>query len=528
MRFCSECGEKLSDEHVFCPNCGTKVLIENPESFHISEQNKVDVPTASIPYAQEPVPAMPAKKKSKIWIGLAIGVAVLVIAAVVILILTGAFGERIMKPSREKLLTLEEAGLTETFDRVNAMSETVTNVSFDADITFEIKQENYTPSSMGMSAIFNSLIVRVQEDRTYNRSNIGLQVLFASNPMLDLRVFDLGQKIMYFYCAPGSDKLYQVSYEKLFAQTILENADVSYDQVLELAESGKLKEMISEDYNAVRDILLDVIRNLEIDIQPEATIDLFEGQMQVVCEYYTIQPTAEELEEVLLKLLDYLQNSDGYLSLVTKYSGMTDEDFASGREEIANTAQKIADEHLTFEFAVIGNQIVRQKVICDLFYLGFDFYEAQTDKHSQFYYRSTESDFYEDFLTLDCVENRDSVITLNINFNDMLKVKGTLDKKQQSVIGTYAGEIQIYYEDEKAATITVAPEEEGMMHKIDLNADLLDMDGVDQFIIKALVKQGTGVERPSGAEIVDTSDFTSEDWYDLLDKLTAPFQYFLY
>lgn len=528
MRFCSECGEKLSDEHVFCPNCGTKVPVENPQPLIVPEQDTPDIPAESIPYAQEPVSAMPVKKKSKLWIGLAIGAGVLAIAAVLILIFSGAFGKRVMKPSREKLLTLEEAGLTETFDRVNAMSETVTNVSFDADITFEIKQENYTPSSMGMSAIFNSLIVRVQEDRTYNRSNIGLQVLFASNPMLDLRVFDLGQKTMYFYCAPGSDKLYQVSFEKLLAQTNLENADVSYDQLLELAESGKLKEMMSEDYNAVRDILLDVIRNSEIDIQPEATIDLFEGQMQVVCEFYTIQPTAEELEEVLLKLLDYLQNSDGYLSLVTKYSGMTDEDFASAREEIATTAQKIADEHLTFEFAVIGNQIVRQKIICDSFYLGFDSYEGKTDKHSVLYFSTSGSDYDEEFLTVDIKENADSEITLNLNFDNTLIVKGTLDKKQQSVIGTCAGEIEIYYDDEKAATITVAPDAEGMMHKIDLNPDLLDMDGVNQFVVKILVKEGTGIDRPNGAEIVDTSDFTSEDWYDLLDKLTAPFQYLFY
>ena len=53
------------------------------------------------------------------------------------------------------------------------------------------------------------------------------------------------------------------------------------------------------------------------------------------------------------------------------------------------------------------------------------------------------------------------------------------------------------------------------------------MNGIKKFILNVDVKPVTGVNSPVGAEIIDTSSYTEEDWRELLNTLFAPITYAL-
>ena len=48
--FCTNCGERLEDGMLFCPNCGTKIIWEEPKA----EEPKAEEPKAEEPKAEEP------------------------------------------------------------------------------------------------------------------------------------------------------------------------------------------------------------------------------------------------------------------------------------------------------------------------------------------------------------------------------------------------------------------------------------------------------------------------------------------
>lgn len=74
MRFCTECGHSLTEEAIFCPECGTKV--ENNETSSTPEEQK----TTNTTPAKPPAPKKPMTKKQKLSIIAIAAVAVFLFA----------------------------------------------------------------------------------------------------------------------------------------------------------------------------------------------------------------------------------------------------------------------------------------------------------------------------------------------------------------------------------------------------------------------------------------------------------------
>ena len=72
------------------------------------------------------------------------------------------------------------------------------------------------------------------------------------------------------------------------------------------------------------------------------------------------------------------------------------------------------------------------------------------------------------------------------------------------------------------ASVDIEPSENGMMHTITVYEDILYMGFEDAMKVHIDVKPGTGVQRPSGAETVDISNYSPEELEQLLQKLIAP------
>ncbi|MBO6061560.1 MAG: zinc ribbon domain-containing protein, partial [Clostridia bacterium] len=118
MKFCPNCGEALEDEARFCPECGASAAAAEAaiEEAPIKE---------AVPAAEAEAPAEPRKKKS--GVGKAIGIAALVIlalliAAAAVLYFTGLW-QKLVPASRLKLGLAEKAlvdrSLDDAFDKQN-------------------------------------------------------------------------------------------------------------------------------------------------------------------------------------------------------------------------------------------------------------------------------------------------------------------------------------------------------------------------------------------------------------------------
>ena len=330
MRFCMECGEKLNDDQLFCPNCGTKVAVEdaimkdqsaptrdqysdgkdqyarvNPltpdETIQLDE-----APDEAIRFDEEPETTT-AKKNHKLWVGLGIGAGVLVVGAVIlVLVLTGAFKSKSLKPSKEKLITLEDAFLSDAWNQAESLASAVKEASFDADVTFDIEEDSYSSSGFSTASLMDSLSVHLSKDARKGQ-DIGVQVLYYFNPVLDLRLFDLDQDDILLYCSPGSNDLYRINLQQFLTQMLsseYESSNVS-SMLVQLLLSDQSGKLLEQDYKEVQKVLLGLFEASEVDIEAEETIELFDDEEET-CELYTVQPTASELEDALTELFDYL------------------------------------------------------------------------------------------------------------------------------------------------------------------------------------------------------------------------------
>ncbi|MBQ5545628.1 MAG: zinc-ribbon domain-containing protein [Clostridia bacterium] len=545
MRFCMECGEKLSDDQLFCPNCGTKVTSEDTVLKEQTDSERDQYTHGRDQYVHpdqlssddalqfEEGPEAPApKKKNKLWIGFGIGAGILAVGAIVlILILTGAFGSKSMKPSKEKLVMLEEAFMSDTLEKAEAFMSAVKDASFDADVTFDVSESSYSSSGFSNVGLLNSLSVHLCKDARKGH-DIGILVQYFFNPVLDLRLFDLDKDNVFLYCSPGSNDLYQINKQQFITQMLFseygEGANISqFAQLLLSDQAGKLLE---EDFKEVQKLLLDMLRSADIDIEEKEKIELFDGEEET-CELYTVRPTSSEIEAFLAKLFDYLEKGNGFLPRILKLYGISDENFERSRGGIPEAAKELHDMHLTLEIAVQDNTIIHQKVSVDSLYFGYDAIEKKSASHMRAYFHmNNQSGGYGMSLSgmsfeLDRVRNSKGMVDLEMNIADMIQVKGSYDLNKKSEIGTYAGNLTVSASARTIASVTIEPSKNGMLHKIELNPDLLNMHGVERIVANVDVKPASGVEKPSGAEIVDTSAYSGEDWRTLLNTLLAPITY---
>ena len=525
MRYCTECGEKLQDDQSFCPNCGAKII--RPDE---SEQNRQPVADNG-EYAQPAVNPSPAPKKNnkKIWIVICAAVVALALVAVILLLTiprctgTGRGAvEEILPPSKEKIVTLESRSLDQVWNTAFNNADSMKDSSFDADISLDLQMDSSESQSAPVSAIVRSVALSLKKDRNNFAANLSL----FGNTYLDLRLFDLDKDTIYLYCAPGSDKLYQIRLQTivdLLSDSVVDS-DVPLDEIKDLLLSDKSAGLLQKDYEAIRDAFLELIGNAEVNA--EATVELFGNS--VPCELYTIRPTAEQFETALNRLLTYALNGDGLIPKFIRTNREFLERVEDLREEIPDAARYLEEHNVGLEVAVSGNTILSQKGYFDQYCVGYDSYTDSVGQRTQIYYIPNTNSMNNRIVFLNMTEASDGNVTFDASVDlpriGEISIFGSFNKNQKSVIGTYAGELTVQYNEKNVAKVTITQNGSSMIHSIDLNKDLFRGSGITQFIVIIETKPGSGVARPSGAETVDTSNFTSSDWQNLLRQFLAPFQ----
>ena len=520
MKYCMECGEKMEDDQAYCPNCGTKALNTIKSQYN-------DVMTDNV--MTEEVPAPAPKKKSKLGLIIGIGAAVLAVGAVfLILALTGVFKtkEKILAPSKDKLVTLEDRFFTDLWNKSDERVNSIKSTPFDADVTFQAGdgriEEGSSYGGLDTATLLNNASLQISVDGRKG-FDVGAKLNVWSNPVLDLRLFDLSQRKVSFYCSPGSNKLYEASVDVLTQNLLRENgaySNVPVEQIFAIVYSGNTTQMLQSDYNAVKNAFVQALRESDVQISTDQPIGLFNGEEQVVCEVYVVHPTQQAIETFLNSVIDVAQNGNGLVANIARISGATDRDFNSSREDIPEIAEEIMESNLTFEIAIIGNDVVRQKATADEFQILYETHETENGKRM----RMTVRDDREQLAFMDYSESPNGQATAYMKISNEVTISGSFNTKQKSVIGTCAGRWELANRYSRLATVVIEPSSDGYMHRIILNSDELDLDLEEDLKININVKKGNGVERPKGAEVEDISYYSSDELYNLMMQLVYPIQ----
>ena len=518
MKYCKECGEKLTDNQLVCPICGTAVQDEDSAA---SDETIVKEGVSSAPNKN---------KKTRIILSIAAGVlAVGIILAV--LFLTGVFkkcrtnetgpadrdAQTELAASKEKLARLEKQYLTDIRDKAIERVSAFQSLSFDADITLEAKSSD---SSGGLSNadFLNNAKLQLRTDNS-NGKNIGISFLLWNNPIIDLRAFDLDKEKISLYSSARSDKLFVISFDRILSALTGNQADqtAGIEYALQMLLTDGNLEKIKPETDLLTDGYIDTLLSNDVDIKENATVTLFNGEQTVECELYTIVPTKEQIESFLNLVLDIFENGDGHIANIIRLSGMDADEFAEARSSIPEIAEDICDSGLRLEFAIIGNQIVRRSIANDTAAFVYDTYTSDAGEKTLISLNA-EDEVY----TIRMNENSEETVELTAELGQ-IGISGTFQKNQKSLIGTYAGQFDIAVGRQHAASVEVYPKDHGMMHTVSLNRSVLESLSLDgDMMICVEIKPATGVQRPSGAETVDITDYSTEEILEVLHSLIGP------
>ncbi len=529
MRYCKECGEKLTDNQRVCPICGTAVQDSDASA---GEEQTVFEKAAS----QKP------KKSNRLKIILSIAAGVVAVGIVfLVLFLTGVFKQckptdsrstdgqdsetadsEILAPSKEKIAQLEKRNLTAIRDKAFEQIAFYQSLSFDADVTLESDSDGGA-GRLSTADFLNNAKLQLRMD---NRSgkDLGVSFLLWNNPIIDLRAFDLDREQISVYSSARSDKIFTVSVNQIVE--LLASGQVGQAQWIRYALRMILSDNLSEKLKPETDLLIEsfinAILSCNVDIQTDQSVLLFDGDETVDCEVYTMRPTAEQVASFLNSLIDLAENENGYLSELIRLSGFDSTEAANARKKIPEIAQQIYESGLEFAFAVKGNEIVRTAMKNNNFSFVCDTFAAGTGK--RFAIRINAENFAAD---MEMKKNDDGTVELKTTAN-RITVTGSCRKDRKSLIGTYEGRFEVTVDSQKAALIEITPSDQGMMHRISLDRSVVSGLSLDNNITVFIdVKPATGIQRPNGAETVDATGFSAEELTDMFHSLIAPIELML-
>ncbi len=523
MKYCKECGEKLTDNQSVCPICGTAVT--NTEVVSHGDATVLETSSQST-----------QKKKSNKKIILFVAACVLLIGIVfLVLFLTGVFSkckpdetsqaseqreidpEVSETPSKERLVRLEKKYLTDLRDTVVSRISEFQALSFDADVT--LAAEN-TSGSGGLSTadFLNNAKLQLQMENS-NGKNIGVSFLLWNNPIIDLRAFDLGQEKISIYSSARADKLYVVSLDKVL-QTLLGDQSFQANGIVSMIQT-LLVDSNAEKLKPETDLLIDGLMNSilanDVQIKENESVLLSDGEQEVTCELYTVTLTKEQIELFLNLVLDEVENGNGFIADSIRRAGIGPDEISNARNNIPDTAQRAIDSGLRFEIAVSGNSIVRQSVINNSMTLVWDTFTTDAGKNT---FLSLQTDGKPHTIVMK--ENHEGLVDLRADIRDVA-ISGSFDKNRKSLIGTYAGTFEVSVNGRKIAAIEIFPSDQGMMHSVTLDESVLANLPIDGDItLRIEVKSATGVQRPNGAETEDISDYSAEKLLEVLRGLIGP------
>ena len=363
MKTCANCGHTMNDQDVFCSNCGAMSL-ENTES-------PATTPTAAAQPTPPPMPEVTPTPAAPQGSGKGIGkVAILAAAAVVVLVvaifgITGALkggDDSFAGVQREFLLDSGVTYVEQLVDQYNAM----TNISTDITLTVETGVPEYDLYLDG-----TALRMGLETQRDAFALDATLQ-LMGSDVLHGVVALDDG---MLTLAMPEiTDNRYVLDLKQL----IYENTGI---EVTELALPELSKDTMTALLKSYFEVVIATATEDNVTVEQNQDIELPYLGETVKGTRYIFRPTAKDVENMLLRLADALEQDEDLREFVLSLAGNNlalveqalnvedldatlqqslDEAAASLRESAAEIGQQVADAGFTWTVGYADGRVCYQ------------------------------------------------------------------------------------------------------------------------------------------------------------------------
>ena len=549
MKFCPNCGEALEDDARFCPECGASVAAAEAaiEEAPVKE---------AVPAAEAEAPAEPRKKKS--GVGKAIGIAALVIlalliAAAAVLYFTGLW-QKLVPASRLKLGLAEKAlvdrSLDDAFDKQNEpIRSALTDLKAKAEVTCEIDADGGMFSEITyIKALIDELKLDLDLDCDKDDRNIKLGLTYKGNPMLDGTVL-INSEQLGLYIPQLDSNYYTISPEKLKELMFdEEGADIDLTKLdLSPFDEAKTRKEVMD----LLKILAKLSTKENTDITKGFEVSLFDSKTLTKTDKYVITPTEEQLKAVIDELADYLGREASYLggrlngfySVLKSLSGSGSVFFCNDAaptetevEELPETlsefiksksgeiAKQFAEQKVFFEIYMQGDEVVSHRVISQKSQVAIDHVTEGKVRHVFTSVVDDDGDRTTTDVNIDETDLSKTVIDYKANaYGSVTEAHGVFDQTKHSAIGTMPGAISFKSEGEELVNITVAEKGDGMEHIIVITLPEYADSEINAIKIIANVTEGSGVSAPAGVSPVDLSDKSEEEIGEIFENMIEEF-----
>lgn len=301
MKTCANCGHTMNDQDVFCSNCGAMSL-ENTDSPAATPQ-----PAAASTPEVTPAPAPAAPKGGTKGIG---KVAILAAVAVVVLVvavfgITGALkggDDSFAGVQREFLLDSGVTYVEQLVDQYNAM----TNLSTDMTVKVETGVPEYDAYLDG-----TALRMGLETQRDAFALDATLQ-LMGSDVLHGVVALDDGMLTL------AMPEINDNRYVLDLKQIIYENTGI---EVTELALPELSKDTMVSLLKSYFEVVIATATDDNVTVEKNQEIELPYLGETVKGTRYVFQPTAKDVENMMLRLADALEQDEDLREFILSLAG---------------------------------------------------------------------------------------------------------------------------------------------------------------------------------------------------------------
>lgn len=536
MKTCANCGHTMEDQDVFCGNCGAMSLDGTDQTAQqaapAAEPEAVPVPEAEPAPAPEPAPK-PAGSKGLWKIGV-LAAAAVVVLVVAVLGITGALknGDKSFADVQTEFLLdtgIQYAG--QWVEQYEALTDLSTDLTMTVETGIPAVDTYLTDSALRMG-------VEVQRDAL---------ALDATLQVMGSDVFSgevvLEDGMLAIALPEVTDNYYVLDLK----QMIYEATGV---EVTELALPELSMDTITSLMKNYFNIVIGAANDDNVTVEKDSAIELPWLGETVNGTLYTFRPTAADVEGMLLRLADALENDEDLREFITSLTGgqlltaqlaetgadwqqELDEAAAMLREQAADVGQMVADSGFTWTVGYADGRVVYQQLItadeAGLTYESLG--EEKTGRHDVVYVQESADSYlmmvegnytkkdgkYSGNVYMTQQDNT----TMDMTFQDVTE-------KERSALGSAYG-IYSFTVEQYGTTVTwdmavVENENGGTDHRIVMSMpEMADAFGTDQVTINLHSSDEEATIRPIEGQPVDVATLDDSD----LEELSMLIQQYL-
>lgn len=387
MRFCPNCGSQVDDNAKFCTGCGEKLMQPAPAPQPQQPQYRQNVPQQPQQQYGQNVPPQapvygtpvnnydygqmqePPKKKGKgLLIGAAAALGVCAVGGGAFLALRGLGAS----PAQEFLLYQKEALVDQSMKQMEENLDRLGSGKFTSDMTLsaDVSSDNGLVGSM-VTGMTKDSSVGLKLDASGSEIILNADLNLMGSPVLD-GVITYNAGTAGFYIPALDDTYYTADLSKMMQKN---GIDVDLSKVKLPEFTGKEWTDILTDYTA---IVCSAVNDDNVTLEKKEDFTLEKLEADFTGNVYTWQPTEEDIQEMLEKLADHIDEDEKLRESIYKVADPEVVDMfarASGEdsfsfetfldEQLKNAAQQIRDNAADTGKELVENEFTWTLYVAD-------------------------------------------------------------------------------------------------------------------------------------------------------------------